>query len=179
MTPTEAFEANLSQHADSYSLRGKFISIVTTQTTPAPLFVLNPSGMGARAAGLLPFFSRFRVKYIRIKFLSPASLSSNVISAVGVLDDLTSVSGDAPTSVAGVAELRCSATAFSAETVPTLFEWRPLDRTRWFYTDTESSGDARFTTPGTVFVASSATNGLTMEIDYSIVFAGASDIAST
>jgi hypothetical protein len=179
MTQQEAFERNLSRGNDTVSLRGKFITTVASvTTTPAALFAVWPSSLGARAAGLSPFFTRYRMKYLKVKFLANNPVSATVpgVAALGFVDDVSSV--DVPTSVGGVSELRCSGTNFFAETIPTFFEWAPVDKARWYYTTSDSS-DTRFQFPANLWVAGSAACSVAIEIDYSLVYAGAADVAST
>jgi len=179
MSQTEAFEASLSRD-DSVALRGKLIQIASVTTTPSQLFVLSAITLGARAAGLAPFFSRFRIKYLRIKFTTiPAILSStvvNAIAALGLTDDVSTAAN--PTSVGGVAELRCSATNFSSETVPTFFTWKPLDPRQWYYTITDGD-DPRLQYPAILWGAASMSLPVTMEIDYSLTLSGAIDSGAT
>jgi len=181
MTKTEAFEANLSTSADVTVLRGKFVfSAVNSVTAGLPTiqFVLNPTGagnFGLRASALASVFSRYRFKYLRIKFLE--QLTTGTICAVGIQDDV-SITANNPTTVSGVSELRCSGSAFSQQTIPTQFEWQPADKNYWYYT-TNDLTDGRLSSSGNIWTASQAASGVVnMEIDYCIVFKGATDNGS-
>jgi len=184
MTQTEAFEANLSQHLDSFCLRGKLL-LNFAVSTAAPVVVLplapSNSGWGARVNNLSSIFSKYRFKYINIRFISGSPSTTAGQSAIGVLDDgISGLTGEAPTTVSDVAELRCSGTAFSLQTTPTCFNWTPVDKHIWM--DTTNDGtDARFSTSGILYAGSTfGTTSLTIEaeLDYCIVFSGASNSAA-
>jgi len=174
MTQTEAFEATLSQSSDATVLRGKLLFAQPLTTTPVSILALNPSAagnFGARASAMSGIFSRYRFKYLKIRFLSNAS--SVAIAAVGVQDEPNAVVALA--NVNSVAELRCSGTDLGVQTVPTIIEWRPVDHNLWYYTQTETSGDPRLVSNGNVYAAASAASTIGVEIDYCIVFKGATD----
>jgi hypothetical protein len=179
MTQSEAFNANLAQFSDSHVVRGKLFFTLTTTTTPSLLINLYPNGpdFGQRIEALQNIYTRYRLKSLKVKYLQ-ASLSGTIGSvAVGVQDDVL-ITGLAPTTTQGIAELRCSSTAFANQTVPSEFEWEPLDKKRWYYTQT-TSAEPRTATYGSMFYSSSAPNGnLSVEIDYVFVFAGATNISS-
>lgn len=172
MTPTEAFNANLSQHSDSSVVRGKLSFTLPTTATPGLLINLYPNGpdFGQRVEAYQNIFTRYRFKSLKFKFLSPVS------SAVGVQDDVT-ISGLAPTTTTGIAELRCSGTSLGGQTIPTEFEWKPLDPKRWFYTQTTAS-EPRTSYTGIVYVGSGSASTVSVEIDYVLVFSGATNIAA-
>jgi len=175
MTSQEAFERNLALGGDSLALKGKLIFTSNVTTTPSALFSVQPSNLGARASGIAAFFTRFRVKYLRVKFMvTPSTIGVAGVAAMGFLDDISTI--DVPTSVGGVSELRCSATNFGTETVPTFFEFRPLNSLKWLYL---SSTTAELTDYATCWVASSFTGNIAVEVDYSIVLSGAADVAAT
>jgi len=102
------------------------------------------------------------------------------LGAIGVVDDSSAAEGDAPTSVAGLLECRCSGTNSNTQTVPTELLWEPVDRKRWFYTYPGASGsDVRLVVPGFLFGAATASGSYTLQIDFSLVFAGAVDTGAT
>jgi len=180
MTQTEAFEANLSQSTDSTVLRGKLVFSNSATTTPSAALSLTPqsaSNFGARAAALSAIFSRYRFKYLNVRFL-PTNTAGGGIVTVGVQDDIN-VAATAPVSPAGVAELRCSGTAFGLQTVPTQFKWQPVDRSKWYYTFNDGT-DARLSTTGILWTSSTTTSGTLadLEVDFCIVFQGAIDTAT-
>lgn len=182
MTSTEAFEASLSTSSDATTLRGKLVFTQASTTTPALALALNPqnsTNFGVRAAALAAVFSRYRFKYCRFRYLStPTGGGSGSLTALGVIDD-TNVSGvtDAPTTVGGVAELRCSGTVFAFQSVPTVFEWSPADKNFWYYCSADSA-DTRLSNSGNVYIASTATSAADIEVDYCIVFKGAIDVGT-
>lgn len=177
MTRQEAYERNLSTHSDSSVLRGKYTVNMGLTTIPSLVAIINPSAFGARATAYAGVFARYRIKELNIKFM-PNSTSTAAITAVGILDD-TSLSGDVPTTYQGITELRCSATQFEGVTVPAAFSFQPLDRKKWYYTTVETSGnDVRLSAVGELYAASTAAVSCAFEIDFSIVFSGASDVGS-
>jgi hypothetical protein len=177
VTPTEAFERSLARGADSFNLKGKVLFSQATSTSPAAFIAVTPAQLGVRAIALAAVFSRFRVNRVLIKFMET---TTGVQTVLGILDDSAGSEGDAPTSLSGVLELRCSALAFGAQTVPTLMEWRPVDKSKWYYCNTGASGsDIRFSIPAISFVASSGTGGISAELDYDITFKGSDDVGST
>jgi len=178
MTQTEAFEANLSRSSDSTVLRGKSFAVLAGVTAVTLALALTPTAtlMGGRANALATVFSRYRFKDVRMKILSGGSGSG--FAVVGVIDDTTVVTGDFPTTASGVSELRCSATSFVGQTVPTQFEWSPVDKNLWYYCDPETSGDSRLVNSGSIVYSSTSTAPVSIEIDYTLVFKGATDLSS-
>jgi hypothetical protein len=186
MTQTEAFEAKLSTHSDAVCLVGKqfFSSQAITSLTPSILLQLDPTlgFFGTRPANMSAIFNRFRFKYLKLKFLSNSStgVPTSSIASLGIQDDI-SLTGLVPTTFADVAELRCSATSFSGQTVPTQWQYVPLDKKRWYYVNNDST-EPRQSSQGTLWVAASGVSvanptTVAIELDYSIVFAGATNIA--
>lgn len=176
LTPTEAFQAQLAR-SDACPLKGKFIQAAALTTTPTSLLAISPLNLGVRANGLSAFFTRYRIKYLNVKFTTNTTSLGNAVSALGFIDDVAT-STSTPSSVGGVGELRCSATCFGSETVPSRLMWKPSDPNRWYYTQTDGD-DPRFEFPAVLYGASSANQNLAMEIDYSIVFSGAADVGSS
>jgi hypothetical protein len=176
-TPTEAFERSLARGADSFNLKGKVVFSQATSTTPAAFIVLAPSQLGPRATALATVFSRFRVNSVIIKFMETTSGFQTVL---GIVDDASGTEGDAPSSFGGVLETRCSALAFGAQTVPTYLEWRPVDKSKWYYCTSGATGsDPRLVFPAISFVASSGTGSISAEVDFNVTFKGADDTGST
>jgi hypothetical protein len=178
MTPTEAFEAGRARNTDTTVLRGVLLSTVAATTTPSSLIVLNPtsaSNFGTRAAALSAVFARYRFKSIRFRFLGTATATgTQAFQSLGVQDDI-SITAQNPTTASGVAELRCSGVVLGDQTVPTEFTWTPVDKNLWYYTTNDLS-DARFSTSGIVWGASSGTGGsFSLQLDYTLVFQGAID----
>jgi len=171
-TPQQSFERSLAVLSDSTPIRGRFTGTTTVVSgTPLALFLIQPANLGSRVASIASDFLRFRVKWIRIRFLgTPVGTTTAGFTSMGILDDVN-YAGEPPTTVSGVSELRCAATTFTNETVPTTIEFRPLDKKRWYYC-TSSSND-RFDSVGTLFAASNASTAFAYEVDYCIVFSGA------
>jgi len=173
-TPQQSFEANLARHNDATPIRGKFIGSVTLATSGVPVaaFLIQPSNLGARVASISTDYLRYRIKWLRLRFLgAPTTAGTNVgLTALGILDDVN-YSGEPPTTLSGVAELRCSATSFQNESIPTIFEFMPVDKKRWYYC-TSPTND-RFDSVGTLYAASMSIGSVQYEMDYCVVFSGA------
>jgi hypothetical protein len=190
---SRSFEASLARGGDSFSLRGKLLtSAFSIGPTPNAIFALTPLNLGPRAAALSAIFARYRFKFIRFKFIGSIQNSTTGASSgigqigLGVLDDSSTAEGDAPTTVSGLLECRCSGTNMSTQTVTTEFVWMPVDKSKWYYTYTGATGsDVRFTSPGVLYAGSTVASGAgintacEIEVDYSVVFSGAVDIGST
>jgi len=175
MTQTEAFEATLSTSNDSTVLRGKVLTSSALTSTPVNLLTLVPTNtaFGVRSVAMGTIFSRYRFKYLKIRFL--CNTTNQGTTALGVQDDI-SITANNPTSISGIAELRCSGTALGSQTVPTVFEWRPAD-TRWWYYTTNDLTDPRLSTSGILWAAGASP--VEVEIDYCIVFKGATDAGAS
>jgi hypothetical protein len=182
MTQAQAFESQLAKNADSTVLRGKFFFPQSALTlTPAILTILTPASaaFGARSVSMANLFTSFRFKYLRIKFMLLSS-ATPVSGAVGVLDDASGAEGDAPSSLNGILEQRCSASSFSNQTTPTEFTWEPVDKRLWYKCFPGSSGsDERLVTSGVLYAATNNPGAVQMEVDFCIVFKGATDVNLT
>jgi hypothetical protein len=180
MTPSMKFEQKLSRSSDATVLRGKFLATATIGATPSISLVLNPNNFGPRAAALAAIFTRFRFKSIGFKFICTSGTFVSSDGAIGVLDDSSGTEGDAPTTINSVLEMRCSALNLTAETVPTEFRWEPVDKTLWYATYPGATGsDARLVNAGVVYQSATATGVImSIEMDYELVFKGATDIGA-
>jgi hypothetical protein len=182
MTQTEAFEAKLSRSMDATPLRGKAFLLPGIGATPATILSLTPlaTGFGARVNAMAGIFTRYRFKYLKIKFLgsNPTGGGASSFISLGVVDDTTGIPTDFPTTLDGVAQLRCSGTVMGVQTIPTQFEWSPVDKRRWFYTQSDGT-DTRFSNSGALVLSGLASNyQVAVELDYCIVFEGAADVAA-
>jgi hypothetical protein len=182
MTPSMAFESKLATTSDATPLRGKLLIVAnTTNVVSAPL-VLHPLNLGVRTAALASVFTKYRFKRIGFRFTGTSgatNLSSTVV--LGILDDSTTGEGDAPASVASILELRSSAASLESETVPTEFTWTPVDKNLWYACQAPVTGaDPRLVYPGILYAgdAIAATGRANIEIDFEIVFKGATDIGA-
>lgn len=175
MTQAEAFERQVVRSSDATVLRGKLQFTASATGTPSVILILNPavaSNFGVRASSVALAFTRYRFKYIRVKFLSNQATSASG-AVVGIQDDIA-ISGNTPTTASGVAELRASGTSFLSQAVPTSFEWRPADSNLWYYVSSDAI-DTRLSVSGLMYVATSVSSVVDFEIDYSLVFKGATD----
>lgn len=181
-TPSQAFEAQLSNRSDRSRLLGK--TFVSTGSS-AVVFGLNvnPSLLGARPSAYSTIFLRWKINRLIIKpLLLPLTGSGSV---VGIMDD-TVLSADIPTSLAGVLNLRCSV-SYPANQIAyenyNDFEWRPSrGPPKWFFTTLEgSSSDPRLEVPCSIWFAQPGGTLVApnFQIDYDISFEGAVDTLST
>jgi hypothetical protein len=176
MTQAEAFNATLSHSSDATTLRGKLFSTFSVSGTPSLLLSLAPPNFGVRSAALSLIFSRYRIKYLKFKFMTSNGTAGSIGTvALGIQDDV-SLTGDVPTTMAGIAELRSSATSFLNQTIPTEFEWSPVDKKLWYYTN--GGADTRLSIAGSLYGGASVavSESLPVEIDFCIVFEGATDV---
>jgi hypothetical protein len=180
MTPSEAFEANLTQGGDSCVFRAKILGTATLTSTPSVVLAISPPNLGARIAAAGQLFSDYRVKSLLVKFIDTASgTGSSGLSALGFLDDASGAEGDAPTSLGGVVELRCSATSLFNTTIPSNLFYKPTNPRMWYKTYAGSSGsDQRLVVPAILFGAAAA-NTVSYEMDIEVVFKGAVDLSSS
>jgi hypothetical protein len=94
---------------------------------------------------------------------------------LGILDDYSG-EGDAPANLSGVVNMRCSATSMPGTIDPTYIYYTPLDKSKWYYCNsTSSTSDPRFNIPASLYGATntSAATQVFVELDYTLVFAGA------
>jgi len=181
MTQAQAFELQLSKNSDSTVLRGKIFLPQTAVTagTVTSLLLLSPNStaFGARCVALGLIFSNYRIKYLKFKWMGISSGTASSF-AMGVLDDASGAEGNAPTTINGILEQRCSSSAFSEESVPTEFEYKPVDTRLWYKTQPGSSGsDPRLSVNGVLYAASNAAGAVQLEVDYCFVFKGATDVS--
>jgi hypothetical protein len=176
MTQTEAYEAKLSRGMDTVVLHGKLALTTAANVTPVSVNPITPFTVGQRAAAMAGIFSRYRFKSIRVKFMGASvgtGLSATGIVALGFQDDI-SITAANPANFQDVSELRCSATSFAAETVPTYFEWTPVDKNLWYYT-TNDLTESRLSTSAVLWAAGTPAATADIELDYTLVFQGAID----
>jgi len=181
MTPSEAFEARLAR-SDRSTLVGKLLISSTVTNSASALLIVGPglATLGSRAGAMASIFSRYKVNFIRIKFLATSTTAGNT-TAIGFLDDASGAEGDGPGSAQLISELRCSAVSFPNQTVPIEFSFTPASR-NWYFTFAGASGsDPRLVNVAVLFGASllSAGSTVNMEIDYSVTFKGAVDVGSS
>jgi len=177
MTQSEAFERQVVRAGDATVLRGKLLANGAGSTTPSSVFVLNGSSLGTRCAAMAAIYSRYRFKYIRVKFLFTGG---SYTGAMGVYDDATGAEGGNPTTLSNVSELRASGTSLGGQTTPVFFEWKPADPSLWYYTSAGQSGsDVRLVNSGILYAISASATGVMygVEVDYCLVYKGAVDVA--
>jgi len=177
VTPIERFEQRLAQSVDATVLRGKLIFNTTTVAiTPTVILTLSANAFGTRSIAFAANFTQWKIKRLFFKFTSTGGSGTPGV-AVGVYDDVAT-SADIPTTLSDVAQLRCSALALPANTVPVFFEYQPVDKKLWHFT-TSDSGDSRLTNYGVVYAAlvSGSSAAVFMECDYELVYKGAADLS--
>jgi len=176
MTQSEAFVAKLAGSSDATVIRAKLLLSPSASVTPSSVLSFDPTAMGGRLAAMAGIYSNYRIKSILMKFLT-----TGATIAVGAIDDASGAEGDAPTSVSGVLELRCSGSSFQLESIPTEVLYQPVDKSLWYKTFTGSSGsDQRLVVPAILYAATTS-DGATpfqIELDCVYVFKGAVDTVS-
>lgn len=172
LNPSEAFEKSLGQTNDSSVLRGKLIVSTQTLLVPGQILDLNPSNFGTRAANFQQTFTRFRIKGMIFRFTAVSTLAAgaSASAALGIIDD---ASAGIPVNLSDVVEQRCSSIFLAGSTTPSTVYYTPIDKKIWY--KTSRSGDVREYLPGRVFVGTTDGVSVTVEVDYSFVFAGALD----
>jgi hypothetical protein len=176
LTPSQAFEMQLARTNDSFALRGK--SLLFTSVSSASVTLVSnftASSFGNRTNDLSLAFTRYRFKYIRFRVL-PADTTTTTPSVVfGIVDDPDP--SNPPTTINALMNARCSCLVFGGQTVPQEFTWKPVDPKKWYYitSGSSSSADPRFSQAANLYVGSgsTATASFDIEVDYSIVYAGA------
>jgi len=184
LTPAMVFERSLGTQNDSCVIRGKFfIQSSVTNTAIINLLNLYPNNMGPRLQAMSGVFSRFRFKAIMFKVMYNATSAGSIQPvAVGVQDDYSG-EGSPPTNFAAVLSLRSSvsvigglSTAGAISPEQYIF-WKPLDPRRWYYTQQGNGAtnvDGRLEVPANLYAVTNVANGtLFIEVDYSVIFAGA------
>jgi len=127
---------------------------------------LNAANLGPRVAAVLAQYLRWRiVKMVsRIDLISSgasAVISGIAPSAVAFMDDFSGEGGSVPvpTTTDGILALRCSAVV--STTAPSMLQFDPVDKTRWYYTAVGASGDdSRFIIQSSLLVGPIATSGI-------------------
>jgi len=170
----QASEMQLATRKDRFTSRGK-TTLAFSLAAGIINTVLAPSVLGSRMVAASLIFSRYRFVKLLFRVFIPVGGTSNLI--VGLLDDSANSISDLPTTFNDVAQLRCSTIVYGGVTVPTEFEWKPIDPLRWYYVDAESSGgaDTRFVNPCTLCQFIAGATSVLYEIHYTIEFEGASD----
>jgi len=177
VNPTEAMERRLASAQDAVHYVGKLlINDAVSSSVSVPLSLV-PGNMGVRAAAMSVIFANYRYKEVIFEFAFSSAPAGLGLCAIGFLDD-ASGEGDAPTSIGGVLELRCSGINYGAVTVPTSVQWKPADKT-WKYTTPSSGGDPRFVNPYGLYAAATGTGVLIGSVTFSLVFKGAVDVGSS
>lgn len=146
--------------------------LATTGVTSSPL---APQFLSARTSAMSALYLRYRIRDIVFRIL-PVGLASGGVSGnivpVGVFDDDGATAPSPPTTVAQITQLRCSRLAGGNQTVPTDFVWAPIDKSKWYYCQSESSGDPRLLVQASIFTATAPTDVLSMQVFYNIEFEG-------
>jgi hypothetical protein len=163
-------EYRLGSRNDMTTQVGKCMMSLTWAISGVTSVSLGVTNFNASLNGIATYYTRWRIASLRIFFpISPFTGSS----AVCVLDD-TNLSDDLPSSLEGVYETRTSALLLT-NTSATM-NWKPMDRSKWFYTYAESSSaDTRSFVPGTVCMyAPGGSGSMLFEVFYTIELAGRS-----
>jgi len=176
----------LATRSDRSRLLGKTILTFTSSGTANVPTGTNfaPSFLGNRPGAYSILFAKWKINRLILRVLSATGASAG-FCAVGILDD-TTTSADVPTAPLGVVNLRCSRSLISQtgqiqSSADSIFEWRPLRPSPWFFTTLEgSASDPRIEVPSSIWVVSnSASSTFIVECDYDLSFSGAIDVSSS
>jgi hypothetical protein len=185
VNPADKFSDDLGMNADSCVIRGKYLTSVsaTAGGGVVTFLALNPTALGGRASAIAGVFANYRFKTCVFRLFGGSTVSSTLnLVTFGILDDSSGAEGDGPTTYQGVAELRTSCVVPLSQGVFTRI-WKPADPKMWYKTYAGASGsDPRLVYPGEVYIGYPSFTGteiVDIEVDYSIAFKGAVDIAST
>lgn len=180
--PSTALEQRLAFRQDAVLLLGKLPINISLGNTPGVIQTLTPANLGVRAAAFSNLFSQYRFKFVNfhLSCVSASAAGATVVSTVGVLDDEAGGT-DPPTSLGGVAELRCSTTILGVNNDRSL-DWVPVNRKFWYYTYPGPTGfDPRLTTPAVIYgcATSSGVVNVIGVMTFGIVFKGAVDVGGS
>jgi hypothetical protein len=173
---SEQFAEKMARN-DRATLTGKLLLTPTLSGSPSvgTVLTVTPLNLGVRAASFAVLFAEYHINFIRVKFQTP-TISTSVL---GFLDDSSAAEGDAPTTLSGVLEMRCSGINMVAETIPTEFIYTQKASSFWLKTYTGASGsDPRLTAAAILYAGVSSSSTFIVELDYSITFQGAVDVGS-
>jgi hypothetical protein len=170
----ESREKQLAVRSDQITMSGK--SAVVLAGGPLNNFTLRPTTFGDRIVTVANIFARWRIVKLIVQ-LPPAGTGGSAI-AFGITDDFIGEGGSspAPSTFNEVLELRCSRTNLSTVN-PSEIEWKPLDSSKWYYTQPGASGDNRLVFPGSLSTFGPGT-GVPIVFYYTLEFAGAFDNVS-
>jgi len=186
MTPSEAFEARLAR-SDRSTLVGKLLLNIglSSTNTPVPALVIgaiSAGNLGTRASALALIFARYKINYIRLKYLTSQTATGANSVVLGFQDDASGAEGDGPSSTAGLLEYRCSAVTFVNQTIPQELSYQPASRNWYFCTPGATGSDPRLSISAILWASSLnviAGVNAQVELDYSITFKGAVDVGSS
>lgn len=164
----EQSERQLATRKDQCVCRGK--TILQLSSAGLVSLAILPANLGSRVSSLSLLYSRWKVVKLVIEAIT-GNIDSNSFSSVGILDDV-GTSSDLPTTQNDVLQLRCASLVYGNKTAPTIFQWNPIDSTKWYYTTTDTS-DPRFVVPATIFASGSSGSYMQGQIHYTIIFEGA------
>lgn len=174
ITTSNAFEKSLALRKDRVVQRDScFLQVlaITGVTSSA----LAPQFLSTRTSSMSALYLRYRIREVVFRIL-PVGLSAGGVSGnivpVGIFDDDGATSPSPPTTVAQITQLRCSRLVGANQTVPTDFVWVPIDKSKWYYCQAESTGDPRLIVQASIFTFTAPTDVLSMQVFYSIEFEG-------
>jgi len=179
----------LSMKSDRVRLTGRTIATFTSGVSGGVASVnATQTLFGNRAVQFGFLYTRWKINRMIFKLLNVNAGASTGVSALGVLDDDNN-SSDVPTSLLGIAQLRCASTYPTSDSntvTPRFpdFEWQPpRGPTKWFYTQLQGSGtsDSRLEIPCSIWFACNQTTAVTfsIELNFDISYEGAVDLTSS
>jgi hypothetical protein len=139
---------------------GKFL--ITLSGSSTALFSFAVSNMGPRVATIAATYARFRILKLHL-FMPQLPVSGPWYSPFAVIDD-SNLGDEIPATAEGIYESRTSCLILSNGGAT--LEWKPVDPTKWYYTNAESSGtDDRLVIPATLVAYYNGVGTATMGVE--------------
>jgi len=131
----QSFERRLASRSDTIACVGKtLLQLPSTSSNGVTSNSLSPSVFGVHFSSIAQNFTKWRILSLQLIWPIPSSTAT----AYGVFDD-DGVATDLPSTNIGVYELRVSSLALTNQSAYT--EWKPIDKSKWYYTSGQSSAN--------------------------------------
>jgi hypothetical protein len=153
--------ANRNSKRDNIILKGQeILTVIRSNATSTNLpfngtttyLGLKPYTFGDRVTAVANVYTRYRYRSLRFEYKTHVGSTTVGALALGVADDSnnTDIAGNIGGIYDPVVNLRCSGD--NALWKNFTFMWTPLDKSKWYYTDT-SGTDPRFDTQACILAA--------------------------
>ena len=166
----DSYLIKLGSQKDHFNEKSKFTFGLTGAANSISYRNFYPFLMGQRAISVANVFTRFRINRLVLRF---TSIDSDI--TVGLDDDVVTTA-EAPTGASSVFSCRTSVVAARGSSRPSVIEWTPIDKSKWYYTF--QGAESRLTVPVCAYWSNTGTS-VTCEVYYEITYAGATNNSST